>query len=327
MRVFSCVRADMTGAKLTKSGEWDEDAAAERGMGIVGDVVSAWSGHGEGRKTICFGATIEHCEELCRQFNACGVMAACFTSDTTADEREVLLKDFNRRDSVLRVLISVEALAKGFDVPDVGCVIDCRPLRKSLSTAIQMWGRGLRSSPETGKVDCILLDHSGNIVRFKEDFERIYFEGLETLDAGEKLDKATRQEDGDDAEKRACPSCGYKPFARRCMSCGHEVVRPALVEVDAGVMQELDVLGGKFAGQDPAKIWAEVATYARSHSQPEMQQKRAYALYLDVTGRKPPMGWHISTTPLVQISKQVLNKIRSKNIAYAKMKERERAVR
>ena len=32
-------------------------------------------------------------------------------------------------------------------------MVDCRPLRKSLSTAIQMWGRGLRCSPETGKND------------------------------------------------------------------------------------------------------------------------------------------------------------------------------
>ena len=88
-----------------------------------------------------------------------GVMAAVFTSHTTPTERKALLDEYRKPDSDLRVLISVEALAKGFDVPDVGCVVDCRPLRKSLSTAIQMWGRGLRASPETGKTDCILLDH------------------------------------------------------------------------------------------------------------------------------------------------------------------------
>ena len=82
-----------------------------------------------------------------------------FCADTTKAEREAILKEYRKPDSAIRVLISVEALAKGFDVPDVGCVVDCRPLRKSLSTAIQMWGRGLRSSPETGKTDCILLDH------------------------------------------------------------------------------------------------------------------------------------------------------------------------
>ena len=72
---------------------------------------------------------------------------------------------------------------------------DCRPLRKSLSTAIQMWGRGLRSSPETGKTDCILLDFSGNIIRFADDYADIFYNGLNHLDAGEKLDKAVRKDD------------------------------------------------------------------------------------------------------------------------------------
>ena len=109
------------------------------------------------------------------------------SANTLPAEREQILKEFRKPDSILRVLVSVEALAKGFDVPDVSCVIDCRPLRKSLSTAIQMWGRGLRASPTTGKTDCILLDHSGNITRFAEDFEAIFYNGLDALDAGEKL--------------------------------------------------------------------------------------------------------------------------------------------
>ena len=157
MRIFSCHKPDMTGAE-TSGGEWTDKAAEERGMQIVGDVVDDWHKHGENRKTIVFGATIKHCEELCRQFIDSGIMAAVFTSETTNKERELLLTEYRKPDSMLKVLISVEALAKGFDVPDVGCVCDARPLRKSLSTAIQMWGRGLRSSPDTGKKDCHLLD-------------------------------------------------------------------------------------------------------------------------------------------------------------------------
>lgn len=157
MRVFTCKRADMSGA-ATSGGEWTDRAAEERGMEIIGDVVTEWVKFGENRKTIVFGATIKHCQEMARQFLDAGVMAAVFTSETTAAERELLIKEYSKRNSTLRVLISVEALAKGFDVPDVGCVVDCRPLRKSLSTAIQMWGRGLRSSPDTGKQDCIARD-------------------------------------------------------------------------------------------------------------------------------------------------------------------------
>jgi DNA repair protein RadD len=47
-----------------------------------------------------FGATIKHCEELARQFITSGVMAAVFTSETTAKERQkTLLKEYRKPDS------------------------------------------------------------------------------------------------------------------------------------------------------------------------------------------------------------------------------------
>jgi superfamily II DNA or RNA helicase len=156
MRVMSCTKVDMTGVE-TRGGEWTDSAAATRGMEIVGDVVSEWVKYASGMKTIVFGATIAHCEEMEKAFNQAGIPAAVFTSETQPEERAELLKEYkkSKHDTKLLVLISIEALAKGFDCADVECVCDVRPLRKSLSTAIQMWGRGLRSSPETGKYECI----------------------------------------------------------------------------------------------------------------------------------------------------------------------------
>lgn len=319
MRIFSCKKINMDGAK-TSGGEWTDSEAASRGMEIVGDVVSEWVKHAQNRKTIVFGATIKHCEEICRQFLESGVMAAVFSSETKDTEREYLLKEFRKPDALLRVLISVEALAKGFDVPDVGCVVDCRPLRKSLSTAIQMWGRGLRSSPETGKQDCILLDHSGNIQRFLEDYTNIYFNGLDALDMGEKLDKTIRK-DKPEEEAKGCPSCGFKPFYKRCMSCGYEHQSQSLVEHLPGEMQEITqavMAGKKKLAEDHEHLWKQVCTYARAHSAPEKQRGRAYHLYKDMTGKNPI--WRFEGTPDTEITRNVLNKIRSKNIAFVKAK-------
>ncbi|HTH09195.1 MAG TPA: helicase-related protein, partial [Acidovorax sp.] len=318
MRVFSCTTADMTGAE-TSGGEWTDTAAAKRGMEIVGDVVAEWSKYGEGRKTIVFGATIAHCEELCRQFIEAGVMASVFTSDTLPAERLELLKEYRKPDSALRVLISVEALAKGFDVPDVGCVVDCRPLRKSLSTAIQMWGRGLRASPETGKTDCILLDHSGNILRFAEDYTKIFFDGLDVLDMGETLDKAVRKEP-EDGDKKGCPSCGYKPFKKRCMSCGFEIVDQAMVEQVPGHMREV-LIGKAKTAENHQHLWAQACAYARAHGTPEKMQGRAAHIFKDIVGAWPPRSWHIDTTPGCEISKALMNKIKSRNIAFARARK------
>ena len=314
MRIFSCTKPDMTGA-ATAGGEWTDKAAEEREMGIVGDVVQEWIKFAENRKTIIFGSTIKHCEELCRQFITQGVMAAVFTSETTAKEREDLLSEYRKEDSYLRVLISVEALAKGFDVPDVGCVCDARPLRKSLSTAIQMWGRGLRSYPN--KKDCYLLDFSGNIIRFAEDFTDIFFNGLEKLDDGEKLDKKIRKDE--ETEMKGCPKCGYKPFHKRCMGCGYERPAKAMEEAVPGEMQEIFIGEGKNKkklADNAEHLWHQLVRYAREHSQPASQQGRAYHLYKKITGRDPI--WRFTTAPNVEISRNVHTKIQSLNMAYKK---------
>jgi len=320
MRIFSCHKPDMTGAE-TSGGEWTDKAAEERGMQIVGDVVDDWHKHGDNRKTIVFGATIKHCEELCRQFIDSGVMAAVFTSETTAKERELLLQEYRKPESMLKVLISVEALAKGFDVPDVGCVCDARPLRKSLSTAIQMWGRGLRSSPDTGKKDCHLLDFSGNIVRFFEDFSEIYFNGLDKLDDGDKLDKKIRKDE--DYEPKGCPKCGYTPFHKRCMACGYEKISREISDALPGHMQEIFMGEGKNKkklADNAEHLWNQCCTYARIHSQPEKQSGRAWHLFKKITGQETM--WQFSKAPNVEITKNVLNKIRQLNMAYAKGNQR-----
>lgn len=316
MRVFSCTKIDMRGAE-TIGGEWSDGAAAERGMDIIGDVVTEWSKFAADRKTIIFGATIAHCEEMARQFNEAGVMAACFTSDTKPEEREALLKEYRKPDSVLRVLISVEALAKGFDVPDVACICDCRSLRKSLSTAIQMWGRGLRSSP--AKSDCVLLDFSGNIVRFADDYADIFYNGLDALDMGEKLDKTIRKDDEEKTEGKACPKCGYKPCGKRCVSCGHEHVSTNLIEHLPGQMSEFKV--GKQSVGDKLSVWEQSVTLCRNYGKPDTADKRAAHLYRSITGVWPRGMPDFDKVKSVTISQAVQNKHRANMIAFSKSKK------
>jgi DNA repair protein RadD len=314
MRVMSCTKVNMKGA-ATAGGEWTDKAAEERGMDIVGDVVHEWIKHAEGRKTIVFGSTIAHCEGMVREFNSAGIMATAFTADTTEAERKEILDDFKKPDSILRVLISVEALAKGFDQKDVSCVCDVRPLRKSLSTAIQMWGRGLRSSPETGKTDLLLLDFSGNIVRFSEDFEAIYHDGLDALDMGEKLDKTIRKDDEEESDAPAkCPKCQFMPFRKRCMSCGFEIIKPNFIEHEAGEMVEFKV--GKATVGDKLAVWEQAVTLCRGQGNAASAKGRAAHLYKSITGVFPRNLPDFDAVPNVVISRAVLNKAKANAIAY-----------
>lgn len=314
---LSARRIDMTGAK-TSGGEWTDKEVEQRGIQIVADVVDEWLRHGQNRKTICFGATIRHCQEIVERFAWAGVSAASFTADTGKKERDTILDAFS--DGTVRVLVSVEALAKGFDVPDVSCVIDCRPLRKSLSTAIQMWGRGLRSAPD--KTDCILLDHSGNIRRFQEDYEGIYHYGLGSLDAGEKYDSSPRKE-RDEREDKACPKCQFKPFSRRCMRCGFEYAPSSGVTEQAGEMERLEI--GNRIERSKTDTWRMCVTLAKSEYDGD-NQKRLYAIaastYQSIFRSSPPKQFGLNNHLPLAPDDEVRGHRLKNRIAYAKSKHK-----
>ena len=313
MRVFSCRKPDMTGAE-TSGGEWTDKAAEEREMVIIGDVVTEWNRLARGLKTIIFGATIRHCEEIVRQFAAVGVEARAFCATTEDIERAAILRGFTN--GTVQVLVSVEALAKGFDVKDVGCICDCRPLRKSLSTAIQMWGRGLRSSPETSKSECLLLDFSGNAIRFADDYSDVFHNGLDKLDDGERLDKDVRKDE--DKEPKSCPKCGYAPMGRVCVACGFKPEASALIETLPGHMQEV-TLGGRKLAANHEDLYNQIATYVRRKNRPGGNpQGRAYHIFHDITGLYPPHNYRVERAPVVEPSRATLGKIRSLQIAFAK---------
>lgn len=154
-RIFSCAEPDMSGVKVRSTGEWDEKESSSKALEVVGDVVQEYLTHGENRKFICSAVDTAHVEELARQFVAAGINVATYTYRDSEEDRADVTREFRKPSSTIRGLITVTAASRGFDVPDVSCVIMARPLRKSLAEHIQLFGRGLRISPETGKTDCL----------------------------------------------------------------------------------------------------------------------------------------------------------------------------
>ena len=56
-----------------------------------------------------------------------------------------------------QVICCCDLLIEGWDMRSVSCVVIARPTKK-FYRAVQMVGRGTRLSPETGKVNCLVLD-------------------------------------------------------------------------------------------------------------------------------------------------------------------------
>lgn len=238
-KVWAAKEPDMRGAKVV-AGEWTDEAARERSLKIVGDVVAEYQGKGEERKFICFGVDVKHCEELQRQFIGAGINAALYTYLTMDEEREMTLREFRKPDSRIRGLISVAALSRGFDVPDVGAIIMCRPLKSSFAEFIQIMGRGLRPSPE--KRDCYILDLAGNFMRHYPAMVEFFEEGAQELDDGKP--KPPMPSVKAERKPRKCPRCkcvfGAGTF---CPSCGFIMPKPLTIQHEAGSLATFDGSG------------------------------------------------------------------------------------
>lgn len=316
-RVFSCAEPDMAGVTVRSTGEWDEKEASGKALEVVGDVVAEYLKHGEGRKFICSAVDTAHVDELARQFLAAGINVATYTYKDSEDDRADTTREFRKPDSAIRGLITVTAASRGFDVPDVSCVIMARPLRKSLAEHIQLFGRGLRIAE--GKKDCLVLDHSGNMARFWQDCETFFDAGVQELDDGKKREKPKPKEKAE-AEPIKCPTCRHlhKPMPF-CPACGHEYPKRQAVQHVPGTLKEL--IAGGYRKELTAQLWPQVVGYVLERREGEAAKKQALAIYRGMTGEFPKGAWFESTVPVAP-SAEVRNRIRAEQIRFAKGREK-----
>ncbi len=312
--IYAASEPDMKGARVV-AGEWTEGEASKRSIPIVGDIVQEWLKHGRNRRTIAFGCDVAHCEEMQKQFVAAGVSAELYTYRTGDEARQQMVEEFKREDSSIRVLISVSALAKGFDNVGVGVIIMARPLKSSFAEFIQQFGRGLRRDPDDPSKKLTVLDHSGNTIRMWDQMQTFFEHGCHELDDGRKKEKPPKPPK--EKQPKKCPKCHHvQAPGPVCRACGFEFPRKSKVEVVAG---ELISLGnGQTASEDQ-----RVMTYAQLlYVQKDRGYKSgwAYHVYRERMRGMPP-----SYTPApVPPSEELLRWIRSRMIRFFRGKAKAR---
>jgi DNA repair protein RadD len=269
LKVFAARQADMTGAKVKFDGEWADDEMETRGLTIVGDIVTEWTkqtqAHFNGpAKTLVFSATVRHGEEICRQFQEQGHNFQQISYKDGNDEtRRALIEEFRKPDSEIVGLVSCEALAKGFDVPDVKVGISARPYRKSLSGHIQQIGRLMR--PAEGKAFALLLDHAGNYIRFQRDMERVFADGVSDLSKADYDSQIRKEPEEKEREAFLCGGCKavLRVSATHCPACGWE--RPKRITEVLNLPGELIEVGKKKTPawmEDKESVWRQVCGLA-----------------------------------------------------------------
>lgn len=214
------------------AGDFSKKEMEPRVKAIIGSVVDHYVENAEGRKALVFAVNVAHAKELALEFIRRGIDADYVEGRDTPERRSRVLKDF--RSGLLDVVVNCEVLTKGFDLPDITCLILARPTR-SLSLHIQMLGRGLRTAK--GKVNCLILDHAGNIERLGYPDDPLPQE----LCTKEKGVSSKDKREKDEPKPWNCSKCHHlNPHdTLTCTCCGYMRKKPSKVVEKSGKLVEL----------------------------------------------------------------------------------------
>ena len=265
LRVFVAKEIDMTGAKKV-AGEWSQAETSKRGMQITGDVVAEWikKTHeifGRPRKTIIFCSGVEHGTDLSTKFAEQGYNFISISYKDDDQFKRDVIEDFSKPDTEIHGLIATDVLTKGFDVPDVMIGVSARPFSKSFSSHVQQMGRVMRGHP--GKEFAVWLDHAGNYLRFQEEWEEVFNEGVTKLEDGKEKPKKEKTDKEKEAAK--CPKCGHlwAGGSDTCLHCGYTREKRSMVESVPGEMEELK--SSKSTMLDKQEFWS-MCQYKKLHN-------------------------------------------------------------
>ena len=216
--------------KRKSSGQYDQQESADNALKVVGNVLEEYTekiGHvfGYTPKTVLFSNTIRDAEEYAREFRAAGYDFHAIGYHLPQGEKDDLIEALTL--GQIEGLCSVDMVARGFDVDDVECLVNAQP-RRSLSSVVQKFGRGMRIASE--KKFCLLLDSAQDTLRHREALFKFWAEGCDEL---LPLDRA-KVDDKPERKGAACPECQALMTSRRCNECGWEAPAPACPEGGEG---------------------------------------------------------------------------------------------
>ena len=306
LKVFVAKEIDMTGAKKV-AGEWSPAETEKRGMVITGDIVAEWikkthEVYGKPEKTIVFCSGVAHGADLARKFAEQGYnfVAVSYLDDDSF--KQDVIKEFSKPDTEIHGLIATDILTKGFDVPDVKIGVSARPFSKSLSSHIQQMGRVMRGSP--GKEFALWLDHSGNYVRFRDEWEEIFESGVHELD--DSKEKPKKEPSEKEKLESKCPKCSalWPKGSDTCANCGHVRERKNKVASVAGELTELGTMSRENKQDWWSQLWYKVEFEG-------WREGRAAHTFKEKFGVWPRGLKNISKPPSLEVEKFIQKKLRA----------------
>lgn len=230
---------------------------------IVGDFPPQYLKYAKGKTNITFVVDVETAEATVASYRSYGIRAEMITGDTDPTYRDQIIGQLEA--DRLDVLVAVDVVSEGTDIPAVDCISAGRPT-ESIPLWFQQFGRMLRPIYAPGydldtragrlaaiaagpKPYALLIDHVGNFVKgdgaFVPDRPRVWSLASRDSKAGKPTGVPQQICTGctvpyDRLEHgKTCPHCGYKEVVEVGARGGPERVDGDLYELDADALAQL----------------------------------------------------------------------------------------
>lgn len=199
---------------------------------ITGKAVSHYKRCADGKRALVYCCSLKHMQSVAKEFSDAGYRTGTIEGKMEPILRRRVVQNF--KNGTIQILVSVNVVSEGFDLPAIECIIGLRPTQ-SLGLCIQQYTRGLRTFE--GKKICTILDHAGNCKRLQwwpeKDIEW-------SLGGSKKRIKDQEKE----IKIRLCKICygANEAWRKECKYCKEpfSVVSREVEEVD-GELKKLDI--------------------------------------------------------------------------------------
>jgi hypothetical protein len=166
--------------------------------------------------------------------------------------------------------------------------------------------------PYESKKFGVWLDHSGNYLRFRKEWDERFEEGVTELDS-ESAEKAKKEPTEKEKKEAKCPACSvlWTWSSNVCGACGYEKPIRAVASVP-GELQELQANGDR-SRQINQEFYSELIYFARMRGYKEGWAAYKYKEKFGVM----PRG--LTNAPKAP-SQATVRWVQSRNIAWARSK-------
>ncbi len=247
---------------------------------ITGNLMDSIRDYCGDRRFLVFCADVKHSIKMAEMLTENGIPTAHVDAKTPKEDR--LAASEGIRSGQLRGLTNYNIFGRGVDLPEISAVLNCRPFN-SIVAYRQAMARGGR--PCEGKEDCLVIDHTGAVLRHGYPDDDIEWPAPKSADDVRTL----LHEKKSNIIQRVCPKCSeyWENGKPECPACGYRPQkRGRLVPTMPGSLTEISRKAARRQrnASSGRRLWGRCLGVAANKG---MTVRQARSMYQSIAGNYP----------------------------------------